>query len=147
MLFAQLYKTFTDCFVLEILTVGTVSRFQNRICIIESQEKENFIYYILMKKWEQLQLTLNNSKSEEGRGDYLDNKQICSRQWEFEFLNVIFYKFCSIRRYQWDSLISGMFSIRVCMEFNFLSIQVIKSQLSLWIFKFFSSKLSNIFQK
>ena len=29
-------------------------------------------FYILMKKWEQLQLTLNNSKSEEGRGDYLD---------------------------------------------------------------------------
>ena len=31
-----------------------------------------------MKKWEQLQLTLDNSKSEEGRGDYLDNTQISS---------------------------------------------------------------------
>ena len=37
------------------------------------------------------QLALDNSKSEEGRGDYLDNTQISSRQWEFEFLNVIVY--------------------------------------------------------
>ena len=29
-----------------------------------------------MKKWEQLRLTLDNSKSEEGRDDYLDNTQI-----------------------------------------------------------------------
>ena len=35
------YKNSTDCFVLEVLTVDTVSRFQIRICIIESQEKEN----------------------------------------------------------------------------------------------------------
>ena len=33
-----------------------------------------------MKKWEQLQFTLDNSKSEEGRGDYLDKTQISSRQ-------------------------------------------------------------------
>ena len=33
-----------------------------------------------MKKWEQLHLTLDNSKSVEGRGKYLDNKLICSRQ-------------------------------------------------------------------
>ena len=44
-----------------------------------------------MKKWEQLQLTLDNSKSKEGRVNYLDKTQICSRQWEFEFLNAIFY--------------------------------------------------------
>ena len=50
--------------------------------------------YILMKKWMQLQLTLDNSKFEDGQRSYLDNKQICSRQWEFKFLNVIFYKFC-----------------------------------------------------
>ena len=52
-------------------------------------------FYILMKKWEQLQLTLNNLKSAKRQGNYLDNKQICSRQWQFEFLNVIFYRFCS----------------------------------------------------
>ena len=39
-----------------------------------------------MKKWKQLQLTLNNSKSEERRGDYLDIK-------EFKFLDVIFMGF------------------------------------------------------
>ena len=45
-LVVQLYKNSTDCFVLEALTVGTVSRLQNRKCIIESQVKENknFIY-------------------------------------------------------------------------------------------------------
>ena len=32
-----------------------------------------------MKKWEYLQLTLDNSKSKEGLGDYLDNTQIYSR--------------------------------------------------------------------
>ena len=37
------------------------------------------------------QLTLDNSKYKEGRGDYLDDTRISSRQWEFEFLNVIFY--------------------------------------------------------
>ena len=36
-------------------------------------------------------LTLDNSKSEEGWGDYLDNTQISSREWEFKILNVIFY--------------------------------------------------------
>ena len=41
--FAQLYKNSTDCFVLEVLTVDTVSRFQNRICIIETQEKKHKI--------------------------------------------------------------------------------------------------------
>ena len=33
-----------------------------------------------MKKWMQLQLTLDNSKFEDGQRSYLDNKQICSRQ-------------------------------------------------------------------
>ena len=46
-LFAQLYKNFTDCFVLEVLTVNTtlcVSRFQDRICTIKSQEKKIKFY-------------------------------------------------------------------------------------------------------
>ena len=46
----QLYKNYTDCFELEVLTVDTVSRFQNRICIIESQEKENKILYMAYEK-------------------------------------------------------------------------------------------------
>ena len=38
-LFGQLYKNSVDCFVLEVSTVDTVSRFQSRICIA-IQEKE-----------------------------------------------------------------------------------------------------------
>ena len=91
-LFAQLYKIPLIVLCWKSWQLTTVSRFQNRICIIESQEKENFIYS-LMKKWEQLHLTLDNLKSEEGRGNYLDNTQIYSRRWEFESLNVIFISF------------------------------------------------------
>ena len=54
-LFAQLYQNSTDCFVLEVMKVDTMRRFQNRICINESQEKKNKILYKL-KKWELLQL-------------------------------------------------------------------------------------------
>ena len=87
-----------------------------------------------MKKWEQLQLTFDNSKFEVGRDDYLaDNNQICSRQWEFAFLNEIFYRFCSEGTHEFDFW--NVFK-RFGMEFNFLSIQVIKSQVSLWISKF-----------
>ena len=45
-----------------------------------------------MKKWEQLQLILDNSKSKEGQTDYT---QIYSGQREFKFLNVILYRFSS----------------------------------------------------
>ena len=45
--FAQLYKNSTDCFVLEVLTINnTMSRFQNRFCIIEIQQNENKILYL-----------------------------------------------------------------------------------------------------
>ena len=44
-LFAQLYKNSINCFVLEVSTVNTVSRFWSRICIA-IQEKENNILYI-----------------------------------------------------------------------------------------------------
>ena len=47
-LFAQLYKNSVDCFVLEVSTVDTVSRFQIRICIA-IQEKE--IKTTNKKKW------------------------------------------------------------------------------------------------
>ena len=60
-----------------MLKVSTVSKFQIRICTA-SQEKENKILYILASKemgvatvdWEQLQLTLDNSKSEEIQCNY-----------------------------------------------------------------------------
>ena len=49
-LFAQLYKNSTDYFVLKVLTVDIVSRFQNRICIIESQKKENKILQLITQE-------------------------------------------------------------------------------------------------
>ena len=48
--------------------------------VLWKARRKKIKFYILMEKWEQLQLTLDNSKAEEGQGDYLDNKQICSRQ-------------------------------------------------------------------
>ena len=48
-----------------------------------------------MKKWEQLQLTLDNWKSEEGKVIIRIKHRNCSRQWEFEFSNMNFYQFCS----------------------------------------------------
>ena len=49
-LFAQLYKNSTDYFVLKVLTVDIESRFQNRICIIESQKKENKILQLITQE-------------------------------------------------------------------------------------------------
>ena len=44
--------------------------------VIASQEKENMILCIqLMKKWEPIHLTVVNSKSEEGQGDYQDKTE------------------------------------------------------------------------
>ena len=117
--------------------------------IIESvllkARRKKMKFYILMKKWEQLQLTRNNYKSKKGWGNYLDNKKFVQDNKSLSFWKWFLQGL--LRRYHWDSLISGMFSTRVCMKFNFLSIQVIKSQLSLWISKFFSSNLSNTLQK
>ena len=42
-----------------------------------------------MKKWALLHLTLDNSKSDKGQGDYQDKKK-CSRQGEFKLSNVNF---------------------------------------------------------
>ena len=141
--FVQLYKNSTDCFVSKFWQSTPWVDFKIEFALSKARRKK-IKFYILTKKWEQLPLTLNNSKSEERRDDYLDNNQICSRQGEFEILNVIFYRFCSEGTSEFDFW--KVFK-RVGMEFNFLSIQVIKSQLSLWISKFFSSNLSNILHK
>ena len=55
-----------------------------------------------MKKWEELQLTLDNSKSDEGEA------------------------IIRTKTKNWHQQISRMSSSRICMEFDFLSIQVIK---------------------
>ena len=57
---------------MEVVTVG---RSQYRICIASiitsaSQEKENKTLSTAMKKWEKLQLTLDNSKSEERESNF-----------------------------------------------------------------------------
>ena len=42
-----------------------------------------------MKKWEKIQLALDNPKFKEGQGNIIRIKhKICSRQSEFELLNV-----------------------------------------------------------
>ena len=77
------------------------------------------------KKWEELQLTLGNSKSEVGQGDYQDKTQKLLKIMRIPVIK------CEFQRDQCESLICRMPSTRVCMEFNFLSIQVIDSQLCL----------------
>ena len=50
--------------------------FKIRINSMASQEKENKKFYVqLMKKWELLHLTLNNSKSEGDNQDQIKNVQ------------------------------------------------------------------------
>ena len=63
----------------------------------QARWKENKIIYIAMKKWEQLQLTLNNSKSEGGQDHYFHITQkffkaMRSRVLEFEFVLVLFWR-------------------------------------------------------
>ena len=58
-----------------------------------------------------------------------------------EFLKFFF------RKDKWEIFISGMYSKRVCMKFNFLGIEVIESQLCLWICKIFFSNLSKNIKK
>ena len=82
--------------MLEVLTVG---RFQNRIFIASviistGQEKENKTLFILMKKLEELLLTPDDLKSEDGQGYHKDKTQKLfktMRAWviECEFLQVL----------------------------------------------------------
>ena len=79
-----------------------------------------------MKKWEPLQLTLDNWKCEEGQGDHEDETQNVQNNESLSFMKCKFLQVL-LRRDQWD-LISGMSSTKVCMELDFLCspIQVIK---------------------
>ena len=144
--FAQLFKNSTDCFVLEILIVVDLKI--ESVLLKARRKKIKFYNSLKMGATTVRQLALGNSKSEEGRGDYLDNTQISSRQWEFEFLNVIFYiGFTTQTVSQWDSLISGISSTRICMT---SILWVFKLSRVDWVYEFrifFSSNLSNILQK
>ena len=93
------------------------------------------------------QLTLNNSNSEEGRGDSFNNTQIGSRQWEFKFMNMIFYIGFTTQKVPEHSLISGISLTRVCMT---SILWVYKLSRVDWVYEFqifFPSNLSNILQK
>ena len=52
-----------------------MGRFQNKFCIDSiitsaSQEKESKVLSIAMKEWHEMQLALDNSKSQKEQGDY-----------------------------------------------------------------------------
>ena len=62
---------------------------------------------------------LNNAKFKEGRGNYLDNKQIGSTQWEFKFLNVVFYvgfpQKVQVRQFDlWHVFNKGLYGLQFC---------------------------------
>ena len=113
------------CFVLEVSTVG---RFENKICITStitsaSQEKENKMLCIAMKKWEELQLIHDNAKSEEGQGYYYNKTQKLFKAtrvsvFECEFLTLELVKKCSLsessrkqkRKKVYSMLTEGTFS-------------------------------------
>ena len=57
--------------------------------------KENKALYIAMKKWEQLQLTLNNSKFEGYKAIVRIKHKNCSKPIQSELSNTNFYRFCS----------------------------------------------------
>ena len=113
------------CFVLEVSTVGI---FENKICIAStitsaSQEKENKMLCIAMKKWEELQLIHDNAKSEEGQGYHYNKTQklfkaIRVSVFECEFLTLELVKKCSLsessrkqkRKKVYSMLTEGTFS-------------------------------------
>ena len=64
-LFDRLYKTYTDCFVLEVLNE---SRFQNRFCIASQKEEKKVLYITYEEMRDKPHLTLDNS--EEGQVNY-----------------------------------------------------------------------------
>ena len=84
-----------------------------------------------MKKWEQLQLTLDNKKSEQGQGDYQDKTQnllkiMRVRVMRYEFLKVLPWP-GPVREFDlWNVFNEVRF-----MELDLLSFQVIESQLCL----------------
>ena len=64
---------------------------------------------------------------------------IAMKRWELQ-LTLHFYRFCSEGYDIWMPL------TRICMAFNFMSLQVIESQMCLWICKIFSTNLSKTLQ-
>ena len=61
-IFARLYKNPTHHFMLKVLTGEWISKLESTVW--QAKRKKIKFYVELMKKWELLHLTLNNSKSE-----------------------------------------------------------------------------------
>ena len=113
---------------------------------LRSEDGVVWLWHLLVN-WEQLQLNFDNSKSEKRDKAIIRIKdKICSRQWE-SLSYWIYRSWSTGEGGRWDRLIFRISSTRVCMEFDFLSIQVIKSEFCLWIFKIFSSHLCKTLQK
>ena len=119
-IFVQLYKNSADCFVLEVSTVSTVSRFQVRICVA-SQEKENEILFTTNEEIGAAIIWLSITQNPKRNKTILRIKhKIYSRQWELES-SIFFLCFFEYSSYPESPVLVN--------------------------FQFFPSNLSNIFQK
>ena len=79
-----------------------------------------------MKKWQHLQLTLNNSESDERQGHYYNKTQKLFEKMSVQAVKYEFQKFCS------EGISKNLISsTKVCVEFDFSSVPVIKSQVYL----------------
>ena len=90
-----------------------------------------------MKKWEQLQLTLDKAIISIKHKFVQDEKSSSYRMW-------FFYKFCLEGTSDW--FLECFLQVFV-WSLIFLIFKLSRVNLCLWISKFFSSNLSNILQK
>ena len=88
---------------------------------VESHPNENY------------ELTLGNLNLKRDNAIIRTRNKNCSIKWNFELSNMNFYRFCSEGTGErvWLIQNKGLYGvlIRVCMEFDFSSVIVIKSQM------------------
>ena len=92
-------KISTDCFVLE---VSAVDGFQNKICIVSiiiptGQKKEHETLYITLtiwKNWSSYRWLLITQNLKKDKVIITIKHENYSIQWEFESLNMNFFRFC-----------------------------------------------------
>ena len=88
-----------------------------------------------MEKWEELQLDLDNSKSEEDKVIISIKNNICQDNESYQMRISIGFA----QKRQVENGISRMYWTKISLESNFVSIQVIEIQLYFRILKIFSS--------
>ena len=81
-----------------------------------------------MKKWEQLLLTLNNSKLEKEQGDYQDKTQ---KLFQTMRVRIMRYEFLKVLPWQGEFDLWDVFNEVRFMELDLLSFQNIESQMCL----------------